>query len=51
MTPLLLPPGMMCDALLGAPRTDTLAATRAHHGAPIAGQGTAQALAAEVPAR
>ena len=51
MTPLVLLPGTMRDARLRPPQTEALAATHAHHLAPIAGQSTTQAPAAEAPAR
>ena len=51
MSPLLLLPGTMRDSRPQAPRTEALTATHALHVTPIAGQGTTQALAPEVPAR
>ena len=48
MTPLVLLPGMMCDARLFAPQIAAVSATRAVHCAPIGGHDTVAALAAEV---
>ncbi|MFO1145011.1 MAG: alpha/beta hydrolase [Amaricoccus sp.] len=48
MTPLVLLPGMMCDARLFAPQIAAVSATRAVHCAPIGGHDTMAALAAEV---
>ena len=48
MTPLVLLPGMMCDARLFAPQTAALSFSRAIHVAPIGGHETMQALAREV---
>jgi pimeloyl-ACP methyl ester carboxylesterase len=48
MTPLVLLPGMMCDARLFAPQTAALSARRAVHLAPIGGHDSMAALAAEV---
>jgi pimeloyl-ACP methyl ester carboxylesterase len=46
--PLLLLPGMMCDARLFAPQTAAFSGTRAVMCAPIGGHASMQALAAEV---
>ncbi|EAR52885.1 hydrolase, alpha/beta fold family protein [Oceanicola granulosus HTCC2516] len=51
MTPLVLLPGMMCDARLFSPQTTYFSGRRAVHHAPISGAETVQALAAEVLAR
>lgn len=48
MTPLVLLPGMMCDARLFAPQVAAISATRAVHCAPIGGHEGVAALAAEV---
>ena len=48
MTPLLLLPGMMCDARLFAPQTAAFSGTRAVMCAPIGGHDNVQALAAVV---
>jgi pimeloyl-ACP methyl ester carboxylesterase len=48
MTPLVLLPGMMCDARLFAPQIAALSARRAVHCAPIGAADTVQALAAAV---
>ncbi|WP_167647309.1 alpha/beta fold hydrolase [Mameliella alba] len=48
MTPLVLLPGMMCDARLFAPQIAALSGNRAVHCAPIGAHDTMQALAAEV---
>lgn len=48
MTPLLLLPGMMCDARLFAPQIAAFSGRRAVMCAPIGGHDTVQALAAEV---
>lgn len=48
MTPLVLLPGMMCDARLFAPQVAALGAGRAIHLAPITGHPSIGALAAEV---
>ncbi len=48
MTPLVLLPGMMCDARLFAPQVGGLGGRRAVHLAPIAGHASIAALAAEV---
>ena len=48
MTPLVLLPGMMCDARLFAPQVAALSPRRALHLAPIGGHDTMSALAAEV---
>lgn len=47
MTPLVLLPGMMCDARIFAPQINALSAHRAVHVAPIGAQDTVQTLAAE----
>ena len=48
MTPLVLLPGMMCDARLFGPQIDALSGTRPIHIAPITGHDSTAALAAEV---
>ena len=48
MTPLVLLPGMMCDARLFAPQIETLSTTRAIHYAPIGGHDSMSELASEV---
>ncbi|AUH34249.1 alpha/beta fold hydrolase [Paracoccus tegillarcae] len=48
MTPLVLLPGMMCDARLFAPQIAALGLDRTLHLPPIAGHATMAALAAEV---
>ncbi|WP_300444572.1 alpha/beta hydrolase [uncultured Mameliella sp.] len=48
MTPLVLLPGMMCDARLFAPQIAAFSGTRAVHCAPIGGHDSMQALAAHV---
>ncbi|WP_299986218.1 alpha/beta fold hydrolase [uncultured Ruegeria sp.] len=48
MTPLILLPGMMCDARLFTPQIDALSGKYPILSAPIGGQDTMQALAAEV---
>jgi len=48
MTPLVLLPGMMCDARLFAPQTAALSGTRAVHHAPLSGHDTVESLAADV---
>ncbi len=48
MTPLMLLPGMMCDARLFTPQIDALSGKYPILTAPIGGQGTMQGLAAEV---
>ncbi len=48
MTPLVLLPGMMCDARLYAPQIAALGGARALHLAPIGGHPSIEALAAEV---
>ncbi len=48
MTPLVLLPGMMCDARLYGPQIAALSGSRAVHLAPIGGHDTMAALAAEV---
>lgn len=48
MTPLVLLPGMMCDARLFAPQIGALSGRHAIHCAPIGGHDTMLALAAEV---
>ena len=48
MTPLLLLPGMMCDARLFQPQTAAFSGTRAVMCAPIGGHDNVQALAADV---
>ena len=48
MTPLVLLPGMMCDARLFGPQINALSGARTIHVAPISGHDTVQALAAEV---
>ena len=48
MTPLVLLPGMMCDARLFAPQIAAFGGARAIHLAPITGHDTTAALAAEV---
>jgi len=48
MIPLVLLPGMMCDARLFGPQIAALSGAHAIHCAPIGGYGTMQALAAEV---
>lgn len=51
MTPLLLLPGMMCDARLFAPQIAAFSGSRVVHCAPLGAHGTIQALAAEVLAQ
>ncbi len=51
MTPLLLLPGMMCDARLFAPQIAVFSCRRAVMVAPISGHDTVEALAAEVLAQ
>lgn len=48
MTPLVLLPGMMCDARLFAPQTAALGGTRAIHHAPVGGAETMAEIAAGV---
>jgi pimeloyl-ACP methyl ester carboxylesterase len=48
MTPLVLLPGMMCDARLFAPQIAALSGRRAVHYAPIGGHDSVHALACEV---
>ncbi|MGR3570443.1 alpha/beta fold hydrolase [Brevirhabdus sp.] len=48
MIPLVLLPGMMCDARLYAPQIAALSGTRAVHCAPIGAHDTVEALAAEI---
>ncbi len=48
MTPLVLVPGMMCDARLFGPQIDRFSTERAVHVANIAGHDTVAALAAQV---
>ena len=48
MTPLVLLPGMMCDARLFAPQINALSGVHPIHCAPIGGHDTVGALAAEV---
>lgn len=48
MTPLVLLPGMMCDARLFAPQIAAFSGTRVVHCAPIGGHDTMAALAKEV---
>jgi pimeloyl-ACP methyl ester carboxylesterase len=48
MTPLVLLPGMMCDARLFAAQAAALSGARAIHHAPIGGHDSMAALAAEV---
>jgi pimeloyl-ACP methyl ester carboxylesterase len=48
MTPLVLIPGMMCDARLWSPQIAALSGRRALHFAPIAGHDSMEALAAHV---
>jgi pimeloyl-ACP methyl ester carboxylesterase len=48
MTPLVLLPGMMCDARLFRPQVAALSGARAIHHAPVGGHETMAALAAEV---
>ncbi|WP_417522504.1 alpha/beta fold hydrolase [Marinovum sp.] len=48
MTPLLLLPGMMCDARLFAPQIAAVSGSRPVHCAPIGGHDSMQALAEEV---
>lgn len=48
MTPLVLLPGMMCDARLFAAQAGALSGRRAVHHAPLGGHDTIEALAAEV---
>jgi pimeloyl-ACP methyl ester carboxylesterase len=48
MTPLVLLPGMMCDARLFGPQVAALGGDRAMHHAPVGGYETMAALAAEV---
>ncbi len=48
MTPLVLIPGMMCDARLFGPQIAALSGTRAVHLAPIAARDTVAALAADI---
>jgi pimeloyl-ACP methyl ester carboxylesterase len=48
MTPLVLLPGMMCDARLYAPQLAAMSGGRAVHLAPIGGHDTMAALAADV---
>ncbi len=48
MIPLVLLPGMMCDARLFAPQTAALSGQRVVHHAPIGGQATMRDLAAQV---
>ena len=48
MTPLVLLPGMMCDARLYGPQVAAISGRRAVHLAPIGGHDTMAALAAEV---
>ncbi len=48
MTPLVLLPGMMCDARLFAPQIAAISGTRAVHVAPIGAHESMEALAAEV---
>ena len=51
MTPLVLLPGMMCDARLFAAQAGSLSGRRVVHHAPIGGQDSMGALAAEVLAQ
>lgn len=51
MEPLVLLPGMMCDARLFAPQIAAFSASRAVHVAPIAGHDSMAALAAEALAQ
>jgi len=48
VTPLVLLPGMMCDARLFGPQIAAFSGARAIHCAPITGHGTVEALAAGV---
>jgi len=48
VTPLVLLPGMMCDARLFAPQIAAFSASRAVHVAPIGGADTMQALATDI---
>ncbi len=48
MTPLVLLPGMMCDARLFGPQIDAMSGERTLHVAPIGGHDSVDALAAEV---
>ncbi|MBO6755650.1 MAG: alpha/beta hydrolase [Roseibium sp.] len=48
MTPLVLIPGMMCDARLFGPQINTFSGTRPIHLAPICGRDNVSALAADV---
>ena len=48
MTPLVLLPGMMCDARLVAPQINALSGGRAVHLAPITGQDNIASIASEV---